>query len=62
MEEHKKIYLSFKKLLGRLSNQDIVGQALASAITVEQVRIMEDAVREYEDMGFALFTQEKINN
>lgn len=60
-QHYKDMYLQFKGLLEKVRKQDIVGQAIASGITVEQLNLMEEFVKEMEDMGFGIITKRMVN-
>lgn len=61
-ERQKKMYIEFKNILGKLSKQDKLGKALASALPIEWINLMESYVLECEDMGFKFVIKENIVN
>lgn len=56
------MYKKFKEVLNRVHDGDsIVGQAMANALTVEQINDMEAFVAECEEWGIHLITPKEKN-
>lgn len=63
LEKHKQMYKDFKNLLNQLSDGDsILSQALRANLTVEQINVISNFIKESEDLGIhLLFNKTKPN-